>query len=189
MRRSTRFGALIAVMFLVQPPLAIAQRAGELTLYSKIGFAGQSYTLNGPRQYISLDWSVRSIRVVSGESWELCGRSRYRSPCVTVHRSEANIQRHVASGRPRPAMVSPMPLPAPMPGSNGESLRGMSAEFFPAPTSGAGRVASCATGAAECAAESADVFCRSRGWTRAAYQRQETVAGRIYLADVLCVRS
>jgi len=64
----------------------------------------------------------------------------------------------------------------------------MRAEFFPAPESGGRRVMSCTSGAAACAAESAERFCKSIGWNRAAYQQQQPVSGRIYLADVLCTR-
>ena len=65
----------------------------------------------------------------------------------------------------------------------GGSLRGMSAEFFTQPSDARGRIVSCASGAAACAADSADRFCRSRGWTAASYHCQETVAGRNFLAD------
>jgi hypothetical protein len=65
----------------------------------------------------------------------------------------------------------------------------MSAEFFRAPSSNGQRVISCPQGSAACAADSADRYCRERGWTASSYERQETVAGRNYLADVLCTRT
>lgn len=43
--------------------------------------------------------------------------------------------------------------------------------------------------AAACAAQSADRFCRIRGWTAARCHRQETVRGANFLADVLCTRT
>jgi len=64
MRRSTRIAGLVAVMCLIHPPPAIAQRAGEPTLYNKIGFAGQAYTLTGPRKDITLAWSVPGGRAL-----------------------------------------------------------------------------------------------------------------------------
>ena len=49
----------------------------------------------------------------------------------------------------------------------------------------------CARGsaAANCAAQTADNWCRSIGWNGSAREHMETVGGRVYLADVLCVRS
>ena len=91
----------LALILAAAPLSASAQRAGEMTLYSELGFKGQAYSLNGPRTSIQLAWTVRSIQVAPGESWEVCTQSKYRGTCVTVDRSEANIRRWVASGRPR----------------------------------------------------------------------------------------
>jgi hypothetical protein len=68
----------------------------------------------------------------------------------------------------------------------------MGAEFFPAPRNRNGsRVLSCRNGGstANCAARTADEFCRSAGWNGSAHETQQTEARRVYLADVLCVRS
>jgi len=68
----------------------------------------------------------------------------------------------------------------------------MAAEFFPAPGGRDGRrLLSCENGGAtaNCAAATADRFCKSIGWSGSASQRQETVNGRVYLADVLCTRT
>lgn len=71
------------------------------------------------------------------------------------------------------------------PPAAGGSLRGMAAEFFPAPAERGGRVLSCVSGAAACAQDSARRFWGARGWPAVG---QETVGGRNYLADVLCTR-
>jgi hypothetical protein len=70
-------------------------------------------------------------------------------------------------------------------------MRGMASEYFPQPASRGYRVEACPVGpaTANCAQKNADSFCRDGGWNRAAYQRMETVGGRNYLADVLCVRA
>ncbi|WP_129791339.1 hypothetical protein [Sphingosinicella sp. CPCC 101087] len=158
-----------------------AQNRGEVILFSQIGFRGQTFVISGERQTVRVPWAVRSARVASGEQWELCSRTRFRGPCNRLSRNVANVRWAVASARPTAIML-------PEPGG-GESLRGMSAEFFPRPSDGRGRVISCASGAAACAADSARAFCRSRGWNGAGYHRQETVGGRNFLADLLCTRA
>jgi hypothetical protein len=160
---------------------APAQNRGEVVLFSQIGFRGQTFVITGERQTVRVPWTVRSARVARGEQWQLCSRTRFRAPCNQLSQSVADVRWTVASARPTAVML-------PEPGG-GNSLRGMSAEFFPRPTDGRGRVISCASGAAACAADSARAFCRSRGWTGAAYHRQETVSGRNFLADVLCTRT
>ena len=165
---------------------AQSQSPGELTLYSEIGFRGQTYTMNGPRQFITIPFAVRSVRSAPGENWLLCEGVRYDGRCNRVDRNIANIGWVVRSGRP--ITGGPVTLPAPIP-PQVNSLRGMAAEFFPAPSNANGRVRSCSTGGADCAAERATRFCLGRGWNRAAYNRQQTIGRHIYLADVLCVRA
>ena len=77
----------------------------------------------------------------------------------------------------------------PLPGRR--SLRGMAAEFYPAPAQRGGRVLACPTGSAtaNCAAVSADRFCRSVGWNGARSQSLQSEGRRVYLADVLCANS
>ena len=89
----------------------------------------------------------------------------------------------VQSARP---IQPPQPPRPPRPPAGGNNLRGMASEFFPQPSDARGRIISCASGAAACAADSADRFCRSVGWRRAAFHMQETVNRQNFLADVLC---
>jgi hypothetical protein len=168
---------------------------GEATIYRDVGFQGPAVFVGEAKSDLQLAWPVRSIRVRSG-LWELCARSRYRSPCVRVSADEpdlGNVSRSlyaVQSMRPlggstiRPPIVQPDP-PA------GTSLRGMSAEFFPAPGRNGYRILSCPNGnsTANCAAQTANNFCRSVGYRGSASQTQETVSRRVYLADVLCTRT
>lgn len=182
---------LIPVAFtaLALPQAAAAQRPGEMTLYSDIRYGGRSYTVTGPRGVVAVPWTVRSIRVAPGETWEVCERTEYRG-CTRIDQSIASIRQNVASARPdRPDRPGPPPRPEPPVGGGSGSLRGMSAEFFPAPADRRGRVESCSQGTASCAAEAADRFCRSEGWTASSYETQQTVRGRNYLADVLCTRT
>jgi hypothetical protein len=178
------FGAAL-VTALVLPASASAQRAGEVTFYSGPAFSGQSYTVTGPREHVRVPFRVRSARVAPGETWEVCTADEYRGDCITVTQSQLLAAWTVNSVRPSNVTT----LPAPVTPGPAQSLRGMAAEFFPQPSDASGRVISCTSGAASCAAASADRFCQTRGWTAAAYQSQETVSGRNYLADVLCTRT
>ena len=79
----------------------------------------------------------------------------------------------------------------PNPPANDQTVRGNFAEFHTQPSTGNYRVLACPQGSAtaNCAARAADNWCRSIGWNGSAREHMETVGGRVYLADVLCVRS
>jgi len=171
--------ALLAGMLLTLP--AAAQRAGEITFFSQIGFQGRSFTVTGPRETLHLGWPARSARIRAGDSWDVCTQTRFRG-CQRITSTQGNIRWVVASVRP-----APRPAPPPPGIGQGQSLRGMTAEFFVAPRDARGsRIPSCVAGTAACARQAADRFCQSRGWRAASYERQETVGGRNYLTDILC---
>ncbi|MGK6354698.1 hypothetical protein ACMGDH_05660 [Sphingomonas sp. DT-207] len=67
----------------------------------------------------------------------------------------------------------------------------MAAEFFTAPAQGGQRIRACNRGSASanCAAATADAFCRARGWNGSAREAMQTIGRQVYLADVLCTRS
>ncbi|CAN7315012.1 hypothetical protein LJR219_001641 [Phenylobacterium sp. LjRoot219] len=177
--------AALACTALGAPAGALAQPApGEITFYADIGFKGQSRSVNEARNVLTIPFVVRSARITGRGTWEACSRANFRGPCNTVSTDQGNIRWTVASARPVAPQVQP-----PRPPAAGASLRGMAAEFFPAPAERGGRVASCASGAAACAADSARRFCASRGWRGAAHYAQETVNRINYLADVLCTRT
>lgn len=165
---------------------------GEATIYRDANFSGPAVFVGEAKSNLALRWPVRSIRVRSG-TWELCTRTRYRSPCITISADEPDIRRFA----PQMIMVQSMrPLgyapPATMHPPAGTSLRGMAAEFFPAPGGRDGRrVLACGYGSAtaNCAARTADSYCKDLGWAGSASQRMETVNGNNYLADVLCTRT
>ena len=167
---------------------------GEATIYRDVGFQGPAVYVGEAKSDLQLAWPVRSIRVRTG-TWELCARTRYRAPCARVSADEADLRRvsrllyAVQSMRPLGGpQIQPPVQPEP---PAGPSLRGMSAEFYPAPGRYNVRILSCPNGnsTANCAARTADEFCRSAGWNGSASESQETVNRRVYLADVLCVRS
>lgn len=89
-----------------------------------------------------------------------------------------------------PRGEGPPPMGPPPAAGAGPNLRGMASQFFAAPTRGGTRVAACPnnnSGDPSCAQRTADQWCTSSGWRRANFVMQETVAGRVTLADVLCV--
>lgn len=164
---------------------------GEATIYRDIGFQGPAVFVGEAKENLGLSWPVRSIRVRSG-TWELCARTRYRSPCAKVSADESDLRRVsrflYAVQSMRPLGYAPPVQPDPPAGT---SLRGMSGEFFPAPGRNGYRILSCPNGGstANCAAQTADNYCKSLGYGGSASQTQETVARRVYLADVLCTRT
>ncbi len=167
---------------------------GEATIYRDLNFQGPAVFVGDAKSDLGLSWPVRSIRVRSG-LWELCARSRYRSPCVRVSADEADLRRvsrllyAVQSMRPLGGpQIQPPVQPDPPAGT---SLRGISSEFFPAPGRNGYRILSCPNGnsTANCAAQTADDYCRNVGYGGSASQTQETVYSRVYLADVLCTRT
>jgi Beta/Gamma crystallin len=164
---------------------------GEATIYRDLNFQGPAVFVGEAKENLGLAWPVRSIRVRSG-TWELCARTRYRSPCARVSADESDLRRVsrvlYAVQSMRPIGYAPPVQPDPPAGT---SLRGMSAEFFPAPGRNGYRILSCPNGGstANCAAQTADNYCKSLGYGGSASQTQETVNRRVYLADVLCTRT
>src|SRR3546814_16723553 len=76
----------------------------------------------------------------------------------------------------------------PHPPANDQSVRGNFAEFHTQPTTRGVRVLACTGSAtANCAARSADNWCRPIGWNGSAREHLETRQGRVYLPDVHCV--
>jgi hypothetical protein len=166
--------------------------SGEATIYRDAYFSGPAVAIHEAQPNLGLAWPVRSIRVRSGV-WELCSRTNFRSPCIRVSADEPNLARSynfsgtLISMRP----MGSLPVVPVEPPLAQRSLRGMGAEFFPAPVQRTGRVPACLTGGAtaNCAAISADRFCRSAGWNGARSQALQTENRRVYLADVLCANS
>lgn len=164
---------------------------GEATIYRDVGFQGPAVFVGEAKSNLGLAWSVRSIRVRSG-TWELCARTRYRPPCFKVSADENDLRRVYpllyAVQSMRPTGYAPPVQPDPPAGT---SLRGMSGEYFPAPGRNGYRILSCSNGSstANCAARTADDYCKSLGYGGSASQTQETVYSRVYLADVLCTRT
>ena len=185
--------------------LALAAPAGDqdrmapnAQLFSAPNYQGRSLTVMRDMSTIPATWSARSIRMGGGSSWEVCEQRHFMGRCTVLTGSSTNLTSQlgitrIGSIRPArsiPPNPGPGPGPLPGPGGGGQSLRGMAAEFFPAPESRGRRIDACNTqgGSAACITREAENFCRSRGYVSARNSAAETVGGRIYLADVLCSR-
>jgi len=168
-------------------------RPPEATIYRDAAYKGPAVFIGEAKPNLGLAWPVNSIRVASGR-WELCEKTRYRGTCRTVDRDTplmGNILRGIVIQSIRPVGTGGGGGWNPGPPASDQSARGNFAEFHTQPSTNGYRVLACAAGSstAACAARSADTWCRSIGWNGSAREHMETVAGREYLADVLCVRS
>lgn len=182
------------------PAMAQDRMAPNAELFSAPNFMGRSTTVMRETPVLQTTWQPRSIRVGGGSSWEVCEQRNFMGRCVVVTGSSTNLSSQLGItriGSIRPARVGPInpgpgPGPNPPPGNGGagQSLRGMAAEFFPAPQSRGRRIDACNNqgGSNACITREAENFCRSVGYASARNSAAETVGGRIYLADVLCSR-
>ena len=162
--------------------------SAEATVYRDAAFNGPAVTVTRSQSNMGLSWRVQSVRVRSGR-WELCEQPNYRGDCWTVDRDTSMFGpafkgRRVQSMRPIGGSGGSGSME---PGRN-PSLRGMAAQFYPAPARNGYRLLACPYGnpTSNCAERSANEFCAAMGWRRSARQAMETVRRQVYLADVLC---
>jgi hypothetical protein len=162
---------------------ALAQSNDEAVLFSQGHFKGFSMTISGPTRSIDA-LVVKSIRIPPGSAWELCSGSTFTG-CTRFTQSKAAMALTVRSVRPvappipATATVSPGPVKA-----SGGSLRGLASEFFVTPEEAGNRIE--VEPSAGALPRRATDFCRTHGWRTSAYQREQAIDGRRYLADVLC---
>lgn len=185
-------GGLFAVSH-AQPPEDRMARPAEATIYRDASYRGPAVFIGEAKPNLGLAWPVNSIRVKSGR-WEMCERTRYRGQCRTIDRDTPvlnNVLRGLTIQSIRPTGSGGGGGWDPNPPANDQVTRGNFAEFHTQPSTGNRRVLACANGSgtADCAAQTADTWCRSVGWNGSAREHMETVANRVYLTDVLCVRS
>ena len=159
-----------------------AQTNGEAIIYSRALFKGAEQSISGPTRSMG-GFIAKSIRIPPNSAWELCTGNTFTG-CKKFTRSLSSMVMTVRSARP---VAPPIPQSAtftggPIKGSNA-SLRGLASEFFVMPQEEGSRIE--VVGSAG-AGERATEFCRAHGWRTAAYDREQTVDGRRYLADVLC---
>lgn len=164
-------------------------RPHEATIYRDSSYRGPALSVSEAKADLRLSWPVNSIRVGYGQ-WQLCDQTRYRGRCRTVDRDTA-----VLSGQRGMTVRSMRPIGGndggQHPPARDEVARGKFAEFHTQPSARGRRILACSSGSStiHCAARTADDWCRSVGWGGSAREHMETVDRRIYLADVLCVRT
>lgn len=186
----TWIAAVVAASAMAATP-ALAQ---EATVYRDTGFNGPAMAVSRNDPNLRMGFTVNSIRVRGG-TWELCSGVNFRGTCITVNRDTPNLRNSFNWPGPlnsiRLVSAPQPPGTRPPPPGSAQSLRGMAAEFFPAPALMGRRVLACRRGAATaaCARQSAEEFCRAVGWNYARHALMETVGRQVYLADVLCTQS
>lgn len=82
--------------------------AGKITLYEAKNFSGGSYEVEEERRSLRTGWNVFSVAIHPGDRWQLCNRTRFQEPCITLDRSVADLESLGAAGeigsvRPMPA--------------------------------------------------------------------------------------
>lgn len=167
---------------MLRPP-----ETAEAIIYRDAGYKGPAVNVSRAEPDLDLSFRVNAIRVRSG-TWQVCERPDYRGTCRSFNRDTPLLAiRGMAVQSMRPEGGGGGSLPGGEQGSN-PNLRGMAAQFYPAPALRGYRVEACTTGSAtaNCAKRTAIEFCTSMGWRTSARQMMETVRGRAYLADVLC---
>jgi hypothetical protein len=179
-------GAAAGAVLLSAQALAQAPKEtdAQVTIYNKGHFRGARRTIVGPTQF-GEPFTVRSVTIPAGTQWEFCSGTKF-SGCKQVTQTKPSMIMTVRSARPVAAILtssSGSASAASLPG--GGSLRGIASEYFVAPADRGGRV-EVQTGTAEAMSRRAIEFCQARGWRTSAHERLQSVAGRFYLADVLC---
>ncbi|CAN7537334.1 beta/gamma crystallin family protein [Phenylobacterium sp. LjRoot164] len=182
--------ASAALLALAVPASAQDRMAPNAQLFSATNYEGRSLTVVRDMPVIPATWSARSIRMGGGSSWEVCELPNFRGRCTVLTGSSTNLQAQLGVSGVRSIRAAATPLPQPVPGGGGRSLKGMAAEFFPAPESRGRRIEACNRegGGSACITREADSFCKSMGYVRSRNSAAQTISGRIFLADVLCSR-
>lgn len=179
------FAVVAAVIGATVAPSALAQSNDEAVLFSQGHFKGFNMRISGPTRSIDA-LVVKSIQIPQGSIWELCSGSTFTG-CTRITQSKGAMAITVRSVRPVappiPATATVSVSPGPVKASGG-SLRGLASEFFVTPEEGGNRI-EVDPGAGALPRRASD-FCRAHGWRTSAYEREQAIGGRRYLADVLC---
>ena len=163
-----------------------------MTLYGRGHYKGPRLVLDGPARAMNLPFTVKSVNIPAGTSWELCSGNTFTG-CKRFSQSVPAMAMPVRSARPvgksvivpggtvtaQGAFVPPGPAP---------SLPRMASEFFVAPDKGGRRIQLDSTTSDE-ASRRANDYCRAIGWGGSAHADVQVADGIAYLADVLCTRT
>lgn len=164
------------------------QAQADISLYRAPNYQGPHIRAQTAVSDLGVNWRVRSVRVTRGE-WQICSGVNYTGFCRTIDEDIPVIA--ALSDNSRIRSLRPAPREPSGGGNAGPSLRGMSSEFFTQPSSRGQRILACQRGQASmnCARQTAEQFCRARGYNYLGNVALQTERNRVYLADVLCKRS
>ena len=161
---------------------ASAQVSGDAVIFSRALFKGISTTISGPTRSMG-GILVKSIQVPPNSAWELCTGNTFTG-CKRFSQSKSAMVMTVRSARPiAPPIPASATFSARTVSGSDASLRGFASEFFVMPQENGSRIEVMPNGGIS---EPATAFCRTHGWHASAYEREQAVQGRRYLADVLC---
>ena len=172
---------------------AATGEAPQLTLYVDRFYRGDVQSFGAAQPQLPQTLTPQSLKI-SGR-WEACSEPRFKGRCIEIDRDypvavglDANFR--VASLRPLAAGAG-AGKPAVSVSPGGTSIIGVASAYWPAPTYGSERVLACPSGktSLNCARETAEDLCRRAGYRALRYWQLQTVDERVYLADVLCIRS
>lgn len=171
------------------PATSQDRMAPNAQFFSGTNFTGRSLTVTSSTPVFAATWTPRSVRMGGGSSWEVCEQPAFRGRCTVIQGSSGDLRAQLGVSGVRSVRQARTAVPPPVSGA-GQSLKGMAAEFFPAPQSHGRRVEACPGGnaSAACITENANRFCTSIGYVGSRNSAGETVGGRVFLADVLCSR-
>ena len=185
MLKKWMLGATALAALLPAQSHAQEQAPAELIMYSQGRYKGSNYSVAGASQSMRVPFTVKSVQIPEGQSWELCSGNTF-SGCREFTKSDPSMVFNVRSVRPVAPKITTVgqSVGSIVTGPN-PSLRGMASEFFVAPDTNGARI-EVPAGTSEAMSVSARDFCRSRGWRYSVHARLQTLEGRTFLADVLC---
>lgn len=96
--------------------VAVCAQDGRVSVFRDFGFAGPAVSFTRANPDLGRSVTVRSARVDGGK-WELCERTRFRGPCVTLTESAASLARP-EGWRGSMLSIRPLPLPEPPPATD-----------------------------------------------------------------------
>ena len=103
-----------------QPATAVPHTVhSEMMVFRATNYNGEDQTVETPSSVVHTDWPIRSIAVHPGDSWQICGKTRFRQPCIILNRSVADasligVDDQIGSARLVPP-AAPAAAPAPAP--------------------------------------------------------------------------
>ena len=112
-----RFAALLPLIALATVPAAAAEKRsgvmtdkGKLTLFEGQKFEGRSMDTIQDMPSMSYDFTIGSIAVYPGDSWELCEQARYKGVCNVFTGNETGLGRiKIQSARMVKTPAAPKP--------------------------------------------------------------------------------